>query len=376
MADNTFFEESREQSEVKAAIVAGYFDTWARIMLMTQKKYGRDCRIAYIDLFCGPGRYKNGTKSTPLLILEKAIESPELRESLVTIFNDRDQDNVSSLAEAIASLAGVESLAFAPQVLCQDVGEDIAKQLEAMHLIPTFLFADPWGYRGLSQRLINSVVKDWGCDAVFFFNYNRINAGLGNDLVKQHMDALFGQARADALRCRLEPLQPYQRELAIVEELAQALKEMGAKYVLPFRFLNDRGTRTSHYLIFVTKHFRGYEKMKEVMASQVSREAQGVPQFQYAPAEHWQMLLFEPSRPLDELAEMLVDAYAGKTLTMQQIYESHSVDRPFIKKNYKAALCDLESQGRIRADPPAVDATGKKRRGFADDIMVTFPKRG
>ena len=116
--------------------------------------------------------------------------------------------------------------------------------------------------------------------------------------------------------------------------------------------------------------------MKEVMASQVSREAQGVPQFQYAPAERWQTLLFELARPLDELAEMLLSAYAGRTLTMLQIYESHSVDRPFIKKNYKAALCDLESQGKIRANPPAVDAAGKKRRGFADDVKVTFPKRG
>ena len=63
--------------------------------------------------------------------------------------------------------------------------------------MPTFFFVDPWGYKGLSLRLINSVLKDWGCDCVFFFNYNRINMGLGNDAVEKHMDALFGKERGE-----------------------------------------------------------------------------------------------------------------------------------------------------------------------------------
>ncbi len=52
----------------------------------------------------------------------------------------------------------------------------------------------------MTLRLINSVLKDWGCDCCFFFNYSRVNAGLANDAVEQHMDALFGQERANSLR--------------------------------------------------------------------------------------------------------------------------------------------------------------------------------
>ncbi len=55
---------------------------------------------------------------------------------------------------------------------------------EQMNLVPTFFFVDPWGYKGLSLRLINSVLKNWGCDCIFFFNYTRINMGLENELVK------------------------------------------------------------------------------------------------------------------------------------------------------------------------------------------------
>lgn len=54
-------------------------------------------KIAYIDLFCGPGRYKDGSKSTPLLILERAIQDPDMREMLLTLFNDVDSTNTHSL---------------------------------------------------------------------------------------------------------------------------------------------------------------------------------------------------------------------------------------------------------------------------------------
>jgi hypothetical protein len=106
-----FFEESTEQSRIKAAIVRDYFWAWAKIIL--KKKRGQ---IAYVDLFAGPGSYKDGTKSTPLLVLEKAIADPEMRERLVTIFNDSAQENVRSLRAAIAALPGIEELKHPPDV--------------------------------------------------------------------------------------------------------------------------------------------------------------------------------------------------------------------------------------------------------------------
>src|SRR5262245_25132662 len=268
MADNRFFEISKEQSRVKAAIVTKYFEAWANVMMGAQDlqkgRYGH--KIAYLDLFAGPGRYDDGTISTPLLILEKAISNPKLRDRLVSIFNDRDRDNTRSLELAISNLPGVQALRYKPKVQNQEVGTKIVKMFEGMRMIPTFFFVDPWGYKGLSLNLVNSVLKDWGCDCVFFFNYNRISMGLPNEMIEDHMNALFGKSRADSLRRILDGLTPSQRELTIVEELCQAIKATGRRFVLPFRFKNDSGTRTSHHLIFVSKGFRGYEIMKDVMA--------------------------------------------------------------------------------------------------------------
>ncbi|GAI83037.1 unnamed protein product, partial [marine sediment metagenome] len=164
------------------------------------------------------------------------------------------------------------------------------------------------------------------------------------------------------------------RELLIIEELCQALKAYGSRYVLPFSFKNDKGKRTSHHLIFVSKHSRGYEIMKDIMSGESTSDTQGVPSFEYNPADLLprQTLLFQLSRPLDELKEDLLDTFKGRRLPMQEIYEKHNVDTPYIKKNYKDVLRELYDDGSIGAICPK----GKppRKATFSDKIMVTFPK--
>lgn len=372
MSTEAFFEESTQQSQVKSAIVSKYFDGWSKVMIGVQnrsRQRNADNRIAYVDLFAGPGRYSDGTISTPLLILGKAVEDEELRQRLVTMFNDRDPGNAASLRKAIEELPGTENLKYAPLISSYEVGKNIVEKFETMRFVPTLFFIDPWGYKGLSLPLVDSILKDWGCDCIFFFNYNRINMGLQNDAVREHMNALFGEEKADELRLRIGPLNPRNRELTIVEELCQAIRGIGPQYVLPFRFKNERGIRTSHHLIFISKHPKGYEIMKDIMAKESSDSEQGVASFEYNPASRQQPLLFEYSRPLDELGDMLLKHFAGRKLTMLEVFQEHNVNRPFIKRNYKQALLQLKAQGRITASP-------HRKNTFADRVLVTFPAQG
>lgn len=370
MADNDFFAEAREQSQVKARIVTKYFWAWANVVMAAAQKY--EGRIAYIDLFAGPGRYDDGTVSTPLMVLEKAIADPKMCNMLVTLLNDRDADNVGKLKAAIAALPGIEKLKYKPGIANEIVDEELAKKWDGARFVPTFFFVDPWGYAGLSSGLIKSVIQSWGCDCVFFFNYNRINMGLANDKVQVHMDALFGAARANELRQILTTLEPTEREIQIIEALAQAMKELGGAFVLPFAFKDEKGNRTKHHLIFVTKNFKGYEIMKEIMAKESSEQNQGIATFEFSPAAERFPLLFELSRPLDELSENLLKHFAGETLRMEDVYLRHCVGRPYIKRNYKHALLALEREKKIKATPPAED---RRRDTFGDDVLVTFPKR-
>lgn len=217
MADNSFFEQQKEPSLVKAEIVAKYFWAWAQVIIPQAKK-GKTKKIAYIDLFCGPGYYEDGSKSTPILILERAINDPNMQELLVTIFNDSAPKNTKSLKEAIDALPNINLLENKPKIGNMKVGKDFADFFQKKNLIPSLFFIDPWGYKGLSQKLIESVIKDWGCDCIFFFNYNRINPGLSNRSVEKNMNDLFGREKADELRSQLKTKTPHERELIINEE--------------------------------------------------------------------------------------------------------------------------------------------------------------
>lgn len=367
--DNSFFDESSEQSLVKSAIVAKYFRAWATVMMSVQGQAGT---IAYVDLFAGPGQYKDGTKSTPLLILDAAIVDESLCARLMTKFNDKDPLCAESLCRAINAMPSIETLAYRPEVRSEEVGSELVKMC-TKEGTPTLFFIDPWGYKGVSLELIGSIIKGWGCDCILFFNYNRIYMGLRNDRVREHMDALFGKQRAGELRTRLNALNPYDREFEVVEEICQALKATGGKYVLPFCFKNEGGKRTSHHLIFISKGFKGYEIMKEIMARESTSTSQGVARFEYSPAQSRQQLLFDLIRPIDDLASMLLNDFNGQTISMREIYEKHSVDRPYVRKNYKSALMDLEQAGKIIARPPEDQ---RRKNTFGDRVIVEFPLIG
>lgn len=374
MADSSFFDESRDNSLVKAEIVAKYFWAWAKVIIPRAKKSSN--KIAYIDLFSGPGSYQDGSKSTPLLILERAIADPGMSQMLVTLFNDKDSNNTQSLQQAIASIPDISRLKYNPIVLNEEVGEEIVQEIKQINdNVPTLFFIDPWGYKGLSLKLISSLIKDWGCDCIFFFNYNRINPGLNNPKVKEHMNELFGKERVNILSQELKSMSTEQRELKIVEAICEALKEVGGSHVQDFCFKNATGNRTSHYLIFVSKNSVGHSIIKDIMAKKSSIFDRGVPSFEYNPAPAIQLSLFD-IKPPDELENMLLDEFAGQTLTMEEIYNQHNVGKRYISKNYKAALRKLEQQGKIIVDPPA--STRKKSKGeitFADKVRVTFPPK-
>lgn len=76
-------------------------------------------------------------------------------------------------------------------------------------------------------------------------------------------------------------------------------------------------------------------------------------------------LLFELIRPLDDLEDQLLNDFAGHALTMSEVYEEHSVGKPFLKNNCKQALWNLCERGSL--------GTSRKPRKitFADDISAS-----
>ncbi len=359
-----FFDEPAEQSLLKAEIVADYFVPWARII----SKHAE--RIGYFDFYAGPGRYGRGQKSTPLLILERAIQNPDLASRLVSRFNDKNPDYTTSLAAEIDALPGIEKLKHKPRIITGEVDDDLVKRFSEIRTIPAISFIDPWGYKGLSLDLIHAVIKDWGCEVVFFFNYNRINAGIGNPRAEHHMQALFGSQGLVRLRQEVAALDSKDREKAVHEAIERALTDMGARYPLAFKFRRSDG-RLSHSIWFVSKDPLGYGIMKDIMARRGLIDQDGVPRFEHIPQSAGLQLPLDHESPIDRLASDLVVRFAAKSLSVKEIFDGHNVGTRFIKRNYKDVIIRLEQEGRVTCEP---DIDTRKKGSCADHVMVTFPK--
>ena len=172
MTNQDFFEERTQRSRIKMEIVEKYFLAWANVMLGNIKRNPQkgSGRIAYIDLFAGKGCYDDGTPSTPILVLSEALKNPEIAERLVTRFNDGNSEYAESLRSEISAIPGIEQMKYPPSVTNTEVSDEIAVIFEQMKFVPTLFFFDPWGYKGLSLKLLGAVIKDFGCDCIFFFN--------------------------------------------------------------------------------------------------------------------------------------------------------------------------------------------------------------
>ncbi len=380
MSTTSFFVEQSPQSRTKARIVSDYFDAWSRIIQKEVRR--RKQAIGFIDLFAGRGEYTDGAESTPLMVLRKAIASPLVRDLLVARFNEADPGHADALRAAIGRLPGLSLLRKRPEVYTEVVDERLVAECESRELPPILLFADPFGYKGLTRRLVRAALKSWGSEVILFFNFNRVNAAVShpNATISQHIDELFGPEEAAELRRRVSAkdetgearLPPHAREQVVLNQLLQSLRGVEGQYALHFAFDNREGTRTSHHLVHVTKSLKGHNVMKDIMARASSWAEDGVASFRCG--ERPEVDLFsEFDSPLDELKRLLLADYAGSKAAVGELWERHGAGRLFTQRNYKDAVRELEAEGVVVVECP----TGQIRRKntVPDWLVVHFPGR-
>ena len=63
----------------------------------------------------------------------------------------------------------------------------------------------------------------------------------------------------------------------------------------------------------------------------------------------------------------IVEFDPDEVFGLREIFQEHSVDRPFLSKHYKQALQNLQAQGVVEALPKP------RKNSFADHISVSFP---
>ena len=350
---SSFYEKRTERSRRKTQIVEKYFRAWSRIILRERaKRPDLDQRLAYVDLYAGPGRYGNGEPSTPLLVLGHATGDDGLRERLVTVFNDQDQRYVEALKASVASVPNIERLRHRPEFLSVPVQEDISAHLAHLAGVPRLSFLDPWGYKGLGPEVLEWALGEWGSDCLFFFNYNRVNQFVVADRERANMIALFGESGLERLRRTLRDLKPSEREQAIVAQLENSLREHGATYFHAFPFMSDTGVRPKHHLVFLSENATAYSIYKDVTGSVSSSSLQGVASQEHNPAAERQPPLPGLDTPLDDLKLHVLAMLRAGTMTVAEVCNQHVNSPMYTRGDYRRALLELEAEGRVRADRP------------------------
>lgn len=375
-----FFVAQSINSRIKTEIVTKYFSVWSSVLGRT---YGGN--LAYIDLFCGPGEFEDGNESTPILILQKILESNEQSARLVTIFNDDNPTFIQSLQEKIAALPKIAALRHQPQVTNKKVDVAFSEYFGSGDLIPSFIFLDPCGYKALSTGLIKTLTQSFGCDAIVFFNTARLSNSVTNPQETKNLDNILSPEIAADLREFFKTASPQEKEDALLRGFIKTMHDQGVTYAVPFCFKYVDKNRTSHHLIFLSKNHVAYRIMKEIMAKVSSEQSSdGVSCFCYSDqaknAVQTSMNFDTDKKTITQLEQNLLTQVAGQKLTTKQIFEEYdkrfpnAMDNPYTPSNYKVALRQLREKGSIESKHPR--GTAIRSGTCADDLIHAFPKRG
>ena len=361
--DERFFDHPLESSRIKQKIVVDYFVSWANVL-------ARNRTVGYADLFAGPGRYKNGEKSTPMFIAERVVQDQRLANYVRLWFNEGDMDFAEQLRENVLSLPGIDRLRYKPTITKKLVDRTLAKHEFS---IPTLVFADPSGYKGLSLQLIANAFQGFGSDCLFFFNYRRVNMKLSYPVMDESINEFFEPDRAKTLRREIENLTPRAREEAVLKAIRVAIQQAGGIPVV-FAFRSREGGGTSHHLVFASKHPKGAKIMKRIMNDCSSEVVDGIGSWDYDPkdAEATTLPLFSP---LDEVCDRLLEVFAGRTITFKRLLDEEAPATQYTDTSYRDAVLRLEAEFRIDVDPESQQRrmqAGSRKRTLPESATLTF----
>ncbi len=328
----------------------------------------------YVDLFAGPGVYGGGEESIPIIICKQVVSDPRLRASVKLWFNEGDPSNFSALKANIAAVAGIATLGNDPRISPHVIAESFGPQLAAMRT-PSFIFADPCGYKGLSLRLIASALKPFGNDCLFFLNYNRLNMKISYEAMDESVNALFEEDRANRIRAAIRSVDSaHDREELILASIREALKEQAGAHSLAFAFRTREGGGTSHHLVYATKNAKAQNQMKRIYTKASSDQSDGVGSLDYDPRDTIPrpLPLFSP---LGDVKERLLQAFAGRTVTFSEIVQTEA-ETGFTDTAYRNAILELEQEAMVTVTPPAEQRRlqpGGERRTLSGSTSITFP---
>lgn len=364
-ADNDFYKHQTDSSRVKASIVSEYFPQYCRII---RKKHEPEM-FRYIDLFAGPGIYEDGNVSTPVMLARNIAQDVTLKDKVQFVFNDYYlRDELQSNFEAeFPNGTFPKGVAF----LNRKVGDDesIYRALERSTMrmdgrgkwwneSPALLFFDPFGYRGMRTEPLAKFMKNWGNEIFLFINTKRINPALENEQFEDLMRLWFPRS-FDNLKVEVRKLRsvPERLEYILTSLRQEFITLMGDRFVhcCAFRFQEEDSRTTSHYILHVTKGYRGYDLCKSVYNKFANEDLvlhNGSNTYTFDPKKCAnEMSLFGDSiGAVEALKDLLCEEFKGRRICALDLFETHQKTSKYSREHYTAALRKAVKDGKAESE--------------------------
>ncbi|SER89921.1 three-Cys-motif partner protein TcmP [Pedobacter rhizosphaerae] len=358
MSEKTFFEEQTASSKIKANIVSKYFPSYCKII---SKKY-MPTSIRFTDLFAGPGIYRDGNLSTPILLARDCKEDAFLKDKVHFIFNDKE--HTDTLKSNFYEYFPEGTFKNKPFFANRTVGEDTRVKdylLKNTHVgknneHPTLLFIDPFGYKAIETKILAQFMKNWGNEIFLFVNIKRIHPALENDKFEDLMQNLFPTTLAQVRIDRRYKLNTAERISLIIDCLGKEYEKIlnSKVYYTAFKFKEEDNDATSHYILHITKHFRGFDLVKQIYTdfANVGTIFDGINTYTFDSKviKNEIIELFDTqSMNIDKLKDELLESYAGKQISAMALFDEHQKTNLYSRSHYSQALRKLVTEGRLKS---------------------------
>ncbi len=353
-----FFDSQTPSSRIKANIVAEYFPQYCKIILKSGRK-----EVQYLDLFSGPGIYKDNNHSTPLLIAKACAEDKVLKQKVRLAFNDNTY--INTLKENFHNHFPEGTFTLSPKFGDLTVGEDdrirnyLNKKFDKDNKKPTLLFFDPWGYKGIDTLSLANFLKGFGNEIFLFVNIKRIQAAIENEKFEDLMLSLFPTSIDELRKDRKYTANVQERLSLIMDNLANEFRKalkVNPFYYCSFRFIEEDSSATSHYIIHFTKHSKGYELVKQVyhdfdnIGATLDKNGTYTFDAKIMDTDKGGLLDFGDQNVIT-LSKLIEEEFKGKKLTSRMLFDLHhiKVKGDFSGRHYVNALRYLVELGKINS---------------------------
>jgi|GEM_PF-322429 len=351
--------EYKEHTRVKHIILKKYLETWINIL-------GKDRKVCYFDCFAGRGKYSDGTEGSPLIALKAAADLMSKRSHIKEIeltFIEKDKNNYQNLLNVLIEELKSNRDKYSGIKINEAINDEFINAVPVIlknykKLPPSFFFIDPFGFNGIPMKIIQNILSIPKTEVFINFMIRDVNRFLNSPNHLHSIEELYG---LDNVNTTIISKFPHlDRELALLELYQQQLHEQaGVNYTFPFKVSEDEKKQTTYYLIHATNHPLGCEIMKEIMYNAGTRG-----RFGFLGPEEGQMAL--SNYDLKELKEYLMNTFSKQTVSFKEIILKTVDKTPFVKKEYKQALVELENEEKIFIE-------GKGAKGaISDKSMIYF----